>query len=227
MNPSENLMNAVRANDRQTVQSLLDADPACAAARTGQDEGPILAAAYRGHQDLLDLLLPRAALDLFEAAAVGQIARVRELTAADPALVRQYSFDGWTALHLAAFFAHADIAAHLLDRGADLSARSTNPTANTPLHAALAGKTDRALVELFIARGADVNANAAHEVTPLHLAASRGDAHLTQFLHHHGANPNAKMQDGATPAALAQQRGHHAVSEQLRTYETSAPTPGA
>src|SRR5260221_12602239 len=105
MHATEILMPPLPAAARQAVRSLLDANPACAAARTGQDEGPVLAAAYRGHQDLLDLLLPRAALDLFEAAAVGQIDRVRELTAANPAPVRQYSFDGWTALHLAAVFA--------------------------------------------------------------------------------------------------------------------------
>ena len=49
-----------------------------------------------------------------------------------------FSDDGWTPLHLAAFFGHPKIAELLLAHAADVAARSRNANGNTPLHAALA-----------------------------------------------------------------------------------------
>src|SRR5947208_3398661 len=81
-------------------------------------------------------------MDVFEAAALGDTGRVRELVKKSPDLLRQHSTDGWTALHLAAFMGHRQTAEALLDLGADLAAISKNQMANQALHAALAGKMD-------------------------------------------------------------------------------------
>ena len=81
-----------------------------------------------------------------------------------------YSYDGWTALHLAAFFGQLEAAARLLEAGGRLAAVSRNPLANTPLHAAVAGGQPDVSVFL-IARGADVNATDSGRHTPLHIAA--------------------------------------------------------
>jgi ankyrin repeat protein len=157
-------------------------------------------------------------MDVFEAAALGETSRVKELVKKDRESVRRHSSDGWTALHLAAFMGHRQTAEALLEMGAELSAFSKNQMANQPLHAALAGKTDRAVVEMLLQRGADVNARGASGVTPLHLAASRGDGVLCDLLISKGADPAARMDDGTTAEALAGKRGHSAVAEQLRRY---------
>ena len=80
-----------------------------------------------------------AALTIFEASAAGEVERVeRLLSQSEPS--GGYSGDGWTPLHLAAFFGHARIIELLLAHRADVTARSRNSNGNTALHAALAGQ---------------------------------------------------------------------------------------
>jgi ankyrin repeat protein len=215
----ETLLDAVNRGDTATVKVLVEADPAIASARTSSQPSAILAALYRGLDEIVAALVAHIPLDVFEAAALGRTDRVRELVDYDPSLVGQYSHDGWTPLHLAAFFGRCQVAEYLLDKGAKPSLLSKNAMANQPLHAAIAGKTDRRLVELLVERGAGVNERAAMGVTPLHLAASRGDAGLVEFLFQRGADPTAQMDDGTTPDAIAAKRGHEGVAAQLKANQ--------
>ena len=133
------------------------------AAWTSNDSGetPVMAALYRGHHDLAgeiaDAIVGAGkALDVFAAAALGRGAAL-DAALGNPGVVNSYAYDGWTPLHLAAFFGRREAAERLLAAGAALSAKSTNSMSNTPLHAAVAGgRTDVAL--LLIQRGAEVNA---------------------------------------------------------------------
>ena len=85
---------------------------------------PILAAVYRGKSDeLATLLATQPTLTLFEAAALGDATRVREIARAEPASLTGRSPDGWPALHLAAHFGHGDAVDALLAVGADVRAR--------------------------------------------------------------------------------------------------------
>ncbi len=61
--------------------------------------------------------LPR--LDVFEAASMGDAARIRDVLSADSASARAWSDDGFTPLHLAAFFARPQCMRMLIDAGAD------------------------------------------------------------------------------------------------------------
>ena len=101
------------------------------------------------------------------------------------------SADGWTPLHLAAYFGHRETAAMLLDRGADTAARSANDLENTPLHAALAGGRDP-VVELLVERGADVNA-VANGFRPLDIADRRREQAMVEYLRAHGAQSRGAM----------------------------------
>jgi ankyrin repeat protein len=213
----EDLLAAVNAGDAQKTKALLQENSAIPAPAPSA-ESVLLAAIYRGRQDLVELIRPHIQPNIFEAAALGETARVKELAKQNKDAVRGHSADGWTALHLAAFMGHRETAEALLELGSDLSALSKNQMANQPLHAALAGKTDRPLVEMLIERGAKVNARGGSGVTPLHLAASRGDSQLCHLLIAKGADPAAKMDDGVTPSAIAAQRGHAAVAEQLQRH---------
>ena len=98
------LLAAIDADDAAAVERLLAAEPGLASAKSEDGVSAILRALYRRREGALAaLVLAAPALDLFEAAALGETARVEEIVAGDPAAVGARSPDGFTALHLAAF----------------------------------------------------------------------------------------------------------------------------
>lgn len=186
VDPREDLWLAICEGDHAAVEAIVEQRPDLARGRTDEGLPWTLAAVYRGHPGVADLLLRHGAeLDPFSAAALGRTDQLKVLLDRGEAGLQELSPDGWTPLHLAAFFGHRETAAMLIDRGADTAARSKNEIANTPLHAAIAG--GRAVVaELLIERGADVNA-VANGLTPLDIAAGREDQEMMTYLIAHGA----------------------------------------
>lgn len=190
MAAERDLFEAVAAGRRDEIESLLREDPVLLRARNEHGDSLLLAAAYAGRQEITDLLIEKGlAADFFEATALGLGERVRSEIEADPSLTRAYSHDGWTALHLAAFFGRRDLAALLIDRGADVDARSRSERfarANTPLHAAAANRQTE-VARLLMERGADVNARDGSGFTPLALAANNRNDILVMELLERGA----------------------------------------
>jgi len=178
---------------------------------------PLLMAVYRGKPDEIAAALDgKPAPTVFEAAALGDAARVRALAAADGAAVAQRSPDGWPPLHLAAHFGHGDAVDALLSAKADVHARSTNGEGNMALHAAMAGRATARIVSRLLASGSDVNAKAAGGHTALHEAAFRGNLELAQLLLAHGADATARDDDGQSALDIAQAKGHAALARRLR-----------
>jgi uncharacterized protein len=143
---------------------------------------PILQALYRGDRAEAERLRAEPAeLDVFEAAALGDVGRLRVLLSADPALAQAWSPD--------AFFDGPDAARILVEHGSDLEAASTNeefaPGAH-PLHSAIAAKRADTAVALLEA-GADPNARQHGGVTPLMEAEQLGDLELADTLIRFGA----------------------------------------
>jgi hypothetical protein len=88
---------------------------------------PILDALYGGDRDEAERLRAEAAeLDVLEAAALGDVERVRAILEEDADAARAWSSDGFTALHYAAYFDGPEAARVLIEHGADLEAVSTN-----------------------------------------------------------------------------------------------------
>jgi ankyrin repeat protein len=119
------LIEAVRAGDVRTVQSLLGSQPALASTRDKDGTSAVLLAYTRGHRRVLDALLAAGPdLDVFDAAALGHVNQLEILLGLDPSLAAEERADGTTPLHLAARFGHAAAARRLLDAGADPDARN-------------------------------------------------------------------------------------------------------
>jgi ankyrin repeat protein len=169
----EDLLEACRRNDLERVQSLVTADPTLLTRQAATGETPLLTALYHRSRETVSWLggqrWPRT---VFEAAALNDTDRLREILAADPAAADTYSVDGWTPLHLAAFFGAAQAADLLLSHGADHRRIARNTVANTPLHAALAAKHLPVVVRLLDA-GADPRI-ACNGYTPLAIAEAGG-----------------------------------------------------
>lgn len=176
----------------------------------------ILEALYRGDDEAAERLARDNELDAYEAAALGREDRLRELIDADPMLIRAYTDDGFTALHLAAFFQERLACVRLLlDRGADPNAHSANDMEVTPLGSAAArdhGEAARLLVEA----GAHPDEAQRDGVTPLHSAAANGNEDLVELFLRNDASPSRQTGDGKTAADLAAQHGHAALAERLR-----------
>jgi uncharacterized protein len=219
---SDELHEAIKRGDAAAVRALVEANPSRIASRGPGGESALLLAVYHGRRELLPLLLAHTAPHACEAAAIGDLPLLRAALDAAPVQLAELSGDGWTPLHLAAFFAEEGVAAELLTRGADVHARSTNGTANTPLHAALAGRGDEAVVRRLVEAGADVNAPSDGGWTPLHLAASRGSVALVDYLLSRGADPHALGDDGRDAATIAASRGHAEAAARLRTASGAA-----
>lgn len=163
-------------------------------------QSELLEALYRGDQVTVDTkLAERPDLTLFEAAAVGDSGRVQELLTREPRSVADWSPDGFTALHLAAFFGRETIAATLLERGADVSAVARNPLRVQPLHSAAAGG-HTAVARLLLEHGADPNARQEGGFVPLHAAAQARNDELYELLLASGADQDAATDDGRTAA---------------------------
>lgn len=159
----------------------------------------------------------RSDLDVFEAAAIGDVERLRALLDADASLVNQWSEDGFTPLHFAAFFGHPPAAKLLAERGADLEARSTNEQFAfdaRPLHsAAAAGRRD--VCEVLLDAGADVNAVQHGGYTALLDAAANGNEALVELLLARGADRTARLDDGRGGAELAEAAGSADLARRL------------
>lgn len=181
-------LSAVATGDEVAAQAALSANPALSSAHTPDGIPVSLLALYHGRKELAQALgeAKRETLSIFEAAALGRIRDVSVLLHLHRDRAHEIAPDGFTALHLAAFFGHHYCAKLLLAEWADPNAVSQNPMRVTPLHSALVNK-DESVVEPLVA--ALLNAN---------------------------ANPNCKQADGSTPLMAAQKNGHTRVERLLR-----------
>jgi ankyrin repeat protein len=146
----------------------------------------IMQALYRGDDEAARRLADATELDVFEAASLGELERLRELLAADPALAQARSDDDFTALHYAAFFDGPEAARLLVEHGADVNAFADNELGVHPLNSAAAAG-QREVAAILLEHGADPNAPTRTGFSPLDAARENDDEGLASLLRSHGA----------------------------------------
>lgn len=209
------IFDAVEAGDASRVRELLAEDPGLAGATSPEGLSALLWARYLARTEIAELLRDaKGELDLFEAAALGDAARVEALLEEDPGLLDSRSPDGWTPLHLAAHFGHEEVVRLLLELGAEVDVRSRNVMANTPLHAA-AGRHPP-VCEILVEAGADVNARQEGGWTPLHAAARSGHAETVELLLSRGADPSLTNDDDESAALTAERSGYPDLAARIQ-----------
>jgi ankyrin repeat protein len=214
----QSIFDVIATGDVARVRRKLARDPGVYDERDADGLTPLMRAVYDGRPEIADVLRERSpGLDLFEASAVGDVEGIKRGLGRSRKRASAYSADGFTPLHLAAFFGRVDAAALLVERGADLEAPSKNPRFPSvrPLHSAIAGG-QREVAVLLLERGADANAKANGGWTPLHFAATSGDEELCRALLKRGAKRGAAADDRTRPVDFAIEKRHWAVVELLK-----------
>jgi ankyrin repeat protein len=260
------LMAAARSGNTDAVRTLLDRGAEVNAKENWRGQTALMWASAEGHAGVIELLVARGAdvqarssggfTPLLFAAREGRITSVEALLRAganlnDALPVRRRAAAGaapapatpetsLNALLLAVENAHYELAAMLLDRGADPNAA---PQGWTALHqvswvrkAGVAGSNNPAphgsgnldaleLVKKLVAKGADLDARVTRRpsmgvttlnpigATPLLLAARTADAELMRLLVSLGADPRATNEDGSTVLMVAAGLGTNAPGE--------------
>jgi ankyrin repeat protein len=154
-----------------------------------------LVALDAGRTELIDLSPPANSEEDQE------IARIQTMIQNSPDLINGEPL--WRAANMG----RLRVATFLLDHGADVNAMSGG---ETPLISA-AMNAQKAMVELLLSRGADVNARASNGGTALLAAAEGGFQAVAEVLLAHKADVNepfTKMHNEETPLHEAAQRGY-------------------
>jgi ankyrin repeat protein len=205
---------AVTTGDRRAVESLLTIEPRLATARR-DGASAILIATYHRKPDIVACLRQHIVeLDMFEAAALGELDRVRLLLAGDGGLANAVAEDGFGPLGLASFFSREPVVRALLAAGARVNEASSNGMRVMPLHSAAAAQSVP-IARLLLEHGAAVNTRQGGGFTPLMEAAFNGQSEMVELLVRHGADPSMKDDDGKSAADHARAQGHSALAERL------------
>jgi uncharacterized protein len=263
------LMTAARTGVATAVKTLLAHGADVNAKETWRGQTALMWAAAEGHAEAIQVLLEAGAqvnarssagwTPLLFAAREGQLAAVRTLVAgganvndrllggagrgrgagAAGAGARRPPSGGSSALVLAVGSGHFELAAALLDAGADPNAaaqgwsalhhitwvRKPGTGSNDPAPYGSGEMDSLTLVKKLKAHGADVNARVTRRPnagvtalnliggTPFFLAARGGDAELMRLLVELGADPLLPNGDGTTPLMAAAGVGTHSPGE--------------
>ncbi|HYS71102.1 MAG TPA: ankyrin repeat domain-containing protein, partial [Thermoplasmata archaeon] len=159
MGDAEELLMAAQKNDLAKAKAILDRNPSLLRMRTPNGT-LVLTATFYGASDVLKLLLaqtPEDALNLYEAATVGNARRLKTILGQSRVRVNEPTpEEGFDPLGLAAFFGHSEAVKVLLEHGADVNQKPPSRFANTAVDSAVAGDhTD--VVRILLAAGANPN----------------------------------------------------------------------
>jgi ankyrin repeat protein len=129
---------------------------------------------------------------VFAAATSGDLPTVREAVDKDPSLIKATEWDNATLLHDAVGQKRQNVAAFLLDKGADVNAVTTDRL--TPLHMA-AQNGDIAMITLLLEPGRKTKIDPVDSKgwTPLDRAVKWDHPDAAAFLTQHGAHEGTSV----------------------------------
>jgi uncharacterized protein len=209
----QDIFAAISADDANKVKELIAQHSDMAHARNQAGVSALMQSRYENKLEIVALLSQAAGdLDIFEAATLGDLARLRTLLANDRDLVKTQSSDGFTPLHLACFFGQLETAEVLIQQEADVNAVS--PSRIAVIHSAAASR-NAAIVKLVLQAGANPNLQQQGGYTALHEAAMHNSVERARALLEAGADRAIRSDDGVTAAEMAAQKGNKDVLELL------------
>jgi ankyrin repeat protein len=209
-------IDAVTKGDIERVEEMINSDPTIVNFQNEKGLSALILSTYYGHKNISKLLISRGAhVNLYEAAALGDLEIVKKTLEKEPSRVNSHSIDGFTPLSLASFFGNEEIVAFLLERGADPNLVARNSQKVQALHSSVA-HGHYVISKMLISHGANVNAKQEGGFTPLHEAAQSGNYEIAKLLIANGASINERIDSGKTPLGLTKVSGREAGSEEAR-----------
>ena len=175
------------------VQLLIGSN--CLDSKDSYGRTPLLWAAIRGHDTVVQLLL-----------ATGQV----DIDSKDKGVATPW--EGRTPLLYASRSGHKAIVQLLLEKGADIEAKDCN--GQTPLSCAAEARHE-ATVQLLLEKGADIESKEHYSQTPLSQAAQFGHEAIVQLLLQKGADIESKSKFGQTPLSWAAENGYTTIVQLL------------
>jgi uncharacterized protein len=209
------IIEAIQSSDIQKIRSLITENPCLLEEKYEQGLSLIQYASYYRNQAITDTIMDfLSTLDLCEAASTGLISEVKRNLKKKGVEVDGTSADGFTALGLASYFGHDEIAGILIEVGANVNLQSQNQFNVAPLHSAVASNNLK-IAKKLLDHGADVNSKQMNDLTPLHSAAYNGNMEIIKLLIERGADLGAKSSEGFTAIDLAKQKENDEVARFL------------
>src|ERR1700682_566877 len=213
----ERAFELLQAGDADGLRRILQQDPAASEARDSTGVSLLMHSLYRGRRDLVELIASKKKamdIDIFEAASLGRLDRLKQCFRDDASAINSRSKDGFTALHFACFFGQPDAARLLIESGAAVDTVAANPTTVMPLHSAASARNLDA-ARVLLEHGAPVNARQQAGWVPIHAAAQNGDRPMVELLLKHHADPTLANDEGKTSAMVAREKGHEEIAALL------------
>lgn len=154
-------------------------------------------------------------MTIHEACAAGLTSYLEAIIQQAPAVVNEWSSQGFTPLTIAVYFNKVDIVRLLLSKKVNPNAVTKNEQLTTALHIA-ASNNNEEIGKLLIEANANVNAIQATGETPLHFAAQHGNIDFIVALLENGADTRIINISGLSPIDLAYEKGHREIAEILK-----------
>jgi quinoprotein dehydrogenase-associated probable ABC transporter substrate-binding protein len=229
-NPTDELNNAIVANDIGRVRYLLE-HAAQVNSRDGEGYTPLINATRFGFLPVATYLVEhKAEIDMADRnnwtplmyAAWDNQPDFVQMLVAHGAKLDSTDNDGLTPLAIAAQNGKVKSAAALVAAGADVNAPVAKGGYTPLMLSSISGSSE--LTTALIEHGAKVNATNPGGVTALMVAAAGNHSNVAALLLKSGADINARSEDGRTALSIAQSNNNDAVIKLLQEAAHGAGT---
>ena len=161
--------------------------------------------------------LHKPSQELFDYASAGALDLVKEVLSKGAFINSKLPQNGSTALHMAIWLQHQNVAEHLITAGADCEVKDNDGC--RPIHTAAwaAFEGDPKTLTLLLEKQVELEPVSNTGNTPLHFAASSSDT-CVRLLLEAGANPLIKNNDGLTARQYGEKKGFGGTMKRKQVF---------